>query len=223
MLFYLRKHFVFPISNWMENGLNFFISFVEAHRFIGYAILFVGMLLEGETILIGAGILIYLKAFDPFDTFMIAIPGVIIGDFLWYYLGMFLHKRYAENKMIIYAKKNILRLLPNFEQKPFWSIFVSKFIYGLNHSALIFSGFLKINLTLFAKAEILASIIWTIGNLILGYIMSYAAINVTHNIKFFGIIIISLVLAFIGTQRLIIYIARARASAQKQNGNKNSE
>lgn len=194
----------------MENGLNFFISFVEAHRFIGYAILFVGMLLEGETILIGAGILIYLKAFDPFDTFMIAISGVIVGDFLWYYLGMFLHKRYAENKMIVYAKKNILRLLPNFEQKPFWSIFASKFIYGLNHSALVFSGFLKINLTLFAKAEILASIMWTIGNLILGYMMSYAAINITHNIKFFGVIIVSLILVFIGVQRLITYLARLR-------------
>lgn len=201
----------------MENGLNFFISFVEAHRFIGYAILFVGMLLEGETILIGAGILVHLKAFDPFDTFMIALSGVFFGAFLWYYLGMFLHKRYAENKMLIYAKKNILRLLPNFEQKPFWSIFTSKFIYGLNHSALVFSGFLKINLALFAKAEIFASIIWTIGNLMLGYIVSYAAINITHNIKFFGIIIITLMLAFMGAQRLIAHIARVRVSAQKQN------
>ena len=128
----------------MENGLNFFISFVEAHRFIGYAILFVGMLLEGETILIGAGILVHLKAFDPFDTLVIAFSGVIIGDFLWYYLGMFLYNKYSEKKMVIYAKKNILRFLPNFEQKPFWSIFASKFIYGLNHSALVFSGFLKV-------------------------------------------------------------------------------
>ena len=89
----------------MENGLNFFISFVEAHRFIGYVILLVGMLLEGETILIGAGILVHLKALDPFDTFAIALSGVIMGDLLWYYFGVYLCSRYGNNKFIDYVKK----------------------------------------------------------------------------------------------------------------------
>lgn len=194
----------------MENGLNFFISFVEAHRFIGYALLFIGMLLEGEAILIGAGILVHLRAFDPIDTFLIALSGVIIGDFLWYALGTLLRNRYAEHKMVVYAKKKILRLLPNFERKPFWSIFVSKFIYGLNHSALVVSGFFRVNLMVFGKAEIIASVIWTTLILMFGYIMSYAAINITHDIKLFGITVVTLIFVFIGIQRLIARLVRVR-------------
>lgn len=192
----------------MENGLNFFISFVEAHRFLGYAILFIGMLLEGEMILIGAGILVHLKAFDPFDTFAIALSGVIMGDFLWYYLGAYFFDRYGKNKFIDYAKRNILRFFPNFEQKPFWSIFVSKFIYGMNHSMLILSGFARIKFLLFIKASIIASTIWTIVILTLGYSLSYTAINISNNIKIFGFTVALVILGFIALEHGIASFVR---------------
>lgn len=209
------------IKTKMENGLNFFISFVEAHRFIGYVILFAGMLLEGETILIGAGILVHLRAFDPLDTFFIALAGSFIGDFLWYYLGTFLFYRYSESKIINYAKRNILRIFPNFEYKPFWSIVISKFIYGANRSMLMLCGFSKVKLSLFAKAEVLASPVWIAISLTLGYILSYAALNITHRLKFFGIIVALAIVIFLAIEHFIL--VRARASAQKQSGSDTSQ
>ncbi|MBI5817201.1 MAG: VTT domain-containing protein [Candidatus Yonathbacteria bacterium] len=203
------------------HALGLFIAFVEAHRFIGYAILFVGMLLEGETLLLGAGILVHLKAFDPLDTFFIALAGSFIGDFLWYYLGMFLHRRYGENKIIHYAKRNILRVFPNFERKPFWSIVVSKFIYGTNRSMLVLCGFSKIKLSLFARAEVLASPVWIMISLVLGYVLSYAALNITHRLKIFGIIVALAIVTFLAIEHLIL--VRARASAQKQSGSGTSQ
>lgn len=192
----------------MDNALQLFISFVEAHRFIGYLLLFVGMLLEGETILIGAGILVHLKAFDPFDTFAIALSGVIMGDFLWYYVGTCLCDRYGKNKFTDYAKRKILRFFPNFEQKPFWSIFISKFIYGMNHSTLLLSGFARIKFLLFVKASIIASTIWTIVILILGYSLSYTAINISHNIKIFGFTVALVIFGFIALEHGIASFIR---------------
>lgn len=203
------------------HALQLFITFVEAHRFIGYAILFVGMLLEGETLLLGAGILIHLKAFDPLDTFFIALAGSFAGDFLWYFLGMFLYRYYSGSKIINYAKRNILRIFPNFEHKPFWSIVVSKFIYGTNRSMLVLCGFSKIKLSLFAKAEVLASPVWITISLVLGYVLSYAALNITHRLKIFGIIVALAIIAFLAAEHFIL--VRARTRAQKQNGSSHSQ
>jgi len=192
----------------MENGLNFFISFVEAHRFIGYVILLGGMLLEGETILIGAGILVHLKALDPFDTFAIALSGVIMGDLLWYYFGVYLCSRYGNNKFIDYVKKKILRFFPDFEQKPLLPVFISKFIYGMNHSTLVLSGFVRIKFLLFIEASITASTIWTIIILTLGYFLSYTAINISHNIKIFGFTIALVILGFIALEHGVASFVR---------------
>lgn len=196
----------------MDNALQLFITFVEAHRFLGYLILFIGMLLEGETILIGAGILVHLKAFDPFDTFAVALSGVIMGDFLWYYVGAYLCNRYGKNKFIEYAKRKILRFFPNFEQKPFWSIFISKFIYGMNHSTLILSGFARIKFLLFAEASIVASTIWTMVILTLGYSLSYTAINISHNIKIFGVTVALVIVGFIALEYGIASFVRYKKS-----------
>ncbi len=197
------------------HALQLFITFVEAHRFIGYAILFVGMLLEGETLLLGSGILIHLGAFDPLDTFFIALAGSFVGDLLWYFLGTFLYHRYSGSKIIHYAKRNILRVFPNFEYKPFWSIVVSKFIYGTNRSMLMLCGFSKIKLSLFAKAEVFAAPLWVVMTLILGSILSYAALNVTHRIRIFGIIVVSAIVIFLMVEHFIF--VRVRTTAQKQN------
>lgn len=186
------------------HALGLFITFVEAHRFIGYVILFMGMLLEGETLLLGAGILIHLRAFDPIDTFFIALAGSLIGDFLWYYLGVFLYRHYSESNVINFAKKNILRIFPNFEQKPFWSIVISKFIYGTNRSMLVMCGFSRIKFSLFAKAEILASPVWILVSIVLGYILSYAALNITHRLKIFGIIVAVGIITFLVVEHLLL-------------------
>lgn len=199
-----------------HHALRFFISFVEVHRFTGYLLLFIGMLLEGETFLLGSGILIHLGAFDPVDTYFIALPAALIGDFLWYSLGLFLQKRYPDNKVINYAKRTILRFIPHFEQKPFWSIVVSKFIYGTNRSALIFSGFLRINIWLFAKAEIFVTTIWVALSLTLGYILSYTATNITHNLKLFGLIAITLIILVIMGERFITSFLRSRSVEKNQ-------
>jgi membrane protein DedA with SNARE-associated domain len=194
-----------------HHGIRFFVSFVEVHRFAGYLLLFIGMLFEGETLLLGSGILIHLGAFDPLDTYFIAFAGALIGDFLWYYLGSFLRDRYPENRFINYVKRTILRFIPHFERKPFWSIVASKFIYGTNRSAIVFSGFLRINVWLFAKAELFVVTIWTMLTLMLGYALSYTAINITHNLKLFGLIVAALIIAVIAGERIITSFLRNRS------------
>lgn len=88
-----EKEFINIASNQLQMiTFDLIRSFAEAHRYLGYAILFFGMIVEGETFLMAYGILAHLKAFDWGDTFIIAFISVIISDIFWYHLGVFLKK-----------------------------------------------------------------------------------------------------------------------------------
>jgi len=196
----------------MENiTIEHIISFVEMHRFAGYFILFFAMLLEGEVILILAGMLSQLGAFDVGDVLWVAITGVLLGDALWYYIGSKLKDKGYTKKLIGHAERSVSFLLPNFKEKPFKSIFISKFIYGANHATLVVSGALKVPFVLFAKAEFFASIVWVVVFLTAGHFFGLAAIWVTHKATRFALIVALFVVAFILFQKLIAFYYESRA------------
>ena len=92
----------------MENlTIDRIIPFVESHRYLGYAILYCAMVIEGEIFLIIAGMLASLKAFDFGDAFFIALAGVLTGDCCWYYLGSELKNKNFAKHFIKQAGKTV--------------------------------------------------------------------------------------------------------------------
>jgi membrane protein DedA with SNARE-associated domain len=96
--------------------------------------------------------------------------------------------------------------MPHFKQKPFWSIFISKFIMGVNNIVIIFSGYQKIDFRKYLKAEFFSTIIWVPILLSVGYFFSYTAIHVSREIWRFSFIILVLVILFIVFDKLISWI-----------------
>lgn len=197
-----------------------FISFVEMHRYSGYLILFFAMVLEGEVFLILAGMLAQLKAFDIGDVLWISLAGVFAGDLLWYYLGFKLKDKVFAQKTIVHAERSVKFFLPHFKEKPFNSIFLSKFIYGANHATLVMSGVLKVPFILFVKAEFFASIVWVLVFLSAGHFFGLAAIWVTHKATRFALIVALFVVAFILLQKLIaLYYERREHQKLEEDRN----
>ena len=204
----------------MDNlTIEHILSFVEAHRYSGYFLLFLAMVLEGEVFLIIAGMLVHLKAFDVGDVFVIALVGVITGNILWYSLGTTLSEKRFAQPIIRRAHKAVFYFLPRFSEKPFKSIFFSKFIYGANRATILMSGVLKVKFPLFMKAEFSASIIWVILYATLGYFLGYAAIHLTHKAMYFALLIIAFVVGFILLRELSvrIYERYQRQKSEKNN------
>lgn len=187
----------------LEQSIDVFIQLVQDHRFWGYAILFVAMVLEGEIFLIAAGMLATLEAFDIGDVLWISFTGVILGNMMWYYLGAKLKDSGFSKRIIRWAERAIAFFLPQFRKKPFKSIFFSKFIYGANRATVIMSGVLHVPFRLFFKAEFLASILWVALYASVGYFFGFAAVNITHNASRFALIAVVFVVAFILIQKLI--------------------
>ncbi|MEK7558656.1 MAG: DedA family protein [Patescibacteria group bacterium] len=189
-------------------GFDSIISFFEFHIAAAYLVLFLMMVVEGETFLIIAGVLSHLGALKFHYVVGVAFIGVLIGDVLWYSLGMLLKREGLPNiflRMINTAERIVDKLLPNFKTKPINSLILAKFIYGTNHATLILAGLMKMNFWLFMKAEIIASVIWVLTFSTLGYFFGYAAIQLSHKVSVFLLLVLLFIVGFISIQRYISF------------------
>ena len=186
--------------------VKFLIHLVEHYQTLAYVLIFLGLIFEGEFTLISAGILIHLGALNLPLTVLLILVGSFVKTFYCYYLGKLIHEKWNHTKFLKYIEKRVYYFLPHFQQRPFWSIFISKFIMWLNFSVIVFSGYSKINLKTYFKAEILSTIIWAPLLLILGYFFSFAALNVSHEIWRFFLIILLFVIGFILLDKFISWL-----------------
>lgn len=183
--------------------VNLLIRLVEHHQILAYAILYLGLIFEGELFLISTGILTHLGALNFWFAFSFLLLGALSKTILGYKLGEFLCKKFNHHRFFKFIQKRVYNVLPGFRTRPFWSIFISKFIMGTNHFVIIFSGYEKIDYKKFLKAEISATAIWVPLLLSLGYFFSYTALHVSREIWKFLAVVFVLFVAFILFDKLI--------------------
>lgn len=186
--------------------VNFLKHLIEGHEVLAYALIFFGIVIEGEFIVICTGILIYLGVLDIYSIFVFIFLGGLGKTFLGYYIGVLVNKKWKDTRFVKYLEHRVSDVMPHFEQKPFWSIFISKFILGVNHVVIIFSGFKRVPLKTYLKAEFITTSIWAPGFLAIGYFFGYTALNISHEIWRFLLIVLVLVVSFIAFDRLIAWL-----------------
>lgn len=182
------------------------LAFVADHRNWGYVFLFFTMIFEGELILIIAGILSQMKAFNLFEAFFVAFLGVLAGDIFWYWVGHFLKKRYPNNKLILEIEKRVTKVLPGIVRNPFHVVFISKFIYGFNHSSIMILGFLKSEFWHFFRIQFFTSFLWCAIFITLGYFFGFAALSYSHKFNKVAILIIMFVVSVLIVERIIRWL-----------------
>jgi membrane-associated protein len=186
--------------------VNLLVSLVEHHQVLAYFIIFLGLIFEGEFIVISAGILAHLGALNFWFSLIFILLGGLSKTFLGYALGEFLYKKFNHHKVFKYLQKRVYNILPRFKIKPFWSIFISKFIMWANNIVIIFSGYEKIDYKKFLKAEISATLIWAPLLLSLGYFFSYTALHVSREIWKFSMVVLVLFIIFILFDKFVSWL-----------------
>ncbi|MFA5936346.1 MAG: hypothetical protein WC822_00535 [Candidatus Paceibacterota bacterium] len=176
---------------------------VGSHQVWAYLAIFLGLITEGEVVVITAGVLCYLGALNFWVSLVFILVGGLTKTFCGYYLGEFLYRKYNHHKFFIYLEKRVLFFMPRFQLKPFWSIFVSKFIMGVNNLVIIFSGYNKIRLKTFLKAELLSTIIWAPLLLSVGFFFSHTALSFSKEISKFSLAVFILLGIFLLFDKLV--------------------
>lgn len=197
------------------DALAIAINFIEEHRYLGYLVLFLGMIIEGEVVLMTGGILANLNAFSLESVFIVSFLGVLANDIIWYHIGAYLKNNHGRRNLLLRAERKVKTLLPGIEKNPAYAIFISKFIAGINHPTLVVLGFLKINFKYFMKLQILASLVWTLVFISLGFAFGHTAINVSRKIHEFIIAAILLMAAVMLLERGIRYVIKRNGSGVK--------
>ena len=183
--------------------VNLLINLVEHHQVLAYIIIFFGLIFEGELIVISTGILAHLGALNFWFSLFFILLGGLSKTFIGYALGEFLYKKFNHNRFFRYIQKQVYSILPRFKTKPFWSIFISKFIMWANNIVIIFSGYEKIDYKKFLKAEIIATLVWAPLLLSLGFFFSYTALHVSRDIWKFSMVVLILFIIFILFDKLV--------------------
>ncbi len=181
------------------------LHYLSEYRMIGYLILFIGMMIEGDILLFTAGFLTYHGYFDIGIVLIIIFSGVIIGDNLWYVLGEVI-------KCESFIARFINRLTDPFNEhlksKTARTIFISKFAYGLYRPILIKAGLLRLPFKQFIEGDLAASIIWIflIGGL--GYLSSASFLLIRHYLRYTEITLLLAIAIFILVSHIITKISK---------------
>ncbi len=178
------------------HSVQILTSVVEHHHVLAYGVLFLGLIFEGEATVIAAVVLSYIGALDFGVSLLFVLAGGMAKTFSFYYIGTLLEKKFKDSRIMRYIDKRAHYLMPRFEERPFWSIFISKFINGVNYIVIIFSGYKKINFRTYLKAEVFSTIIWAPLLLSLGYFFSQTALRGSRDIGRFSLVILLLLAAF---------------------------
>jgi membrane protein DedA with SNARE-associated domain len=188
-------------------SISYLKHFATVHAELAYALIVLGVVLEGEIAVIVAGIFAHLGALNIYFAFLATILGGGIKSVLGYSFGYYLQKHHSHNNVLLKTENRINYFLPNFLKRPFLSLFLSRFlILGMYWFALIYAGYKKINLRTFVKAEASSLMSWSVVMLSLGYFFSYTALSISRDVrKFLGIILLFFIMFFI-LEKVIAFI-----------------
>jgi len=186
--------------------VNFLTHVLENYQVLIYLFIFLGLIIEGEFTLISIGILLHLGALNLYLILLFVILGLLSKTILGYHLGILIHNRWNHTRFLKHIENRVSSVMPHFKQKPFWSIFISKFILGVNNIVIIFSGYHRVDVRKYFKAEFCSTIIWVPALILIGYIFSITAIAISREIWRFSFIILVLIILFIALDKLISWI-----------------
>ena len=187
--------------------LGYIRHFVGLHDHLAYLFIILGVILEGEIVVILAGIFSSLGSLNIFISFIATMIGGGTKSVIGYVFGYYLQEHHSGLSIIRQAERRIHYFLPRYKEKPFWSIFLSRFlILGLHWFSIIFAGYKKVKVRTYAEAELASLLVWSISVLALGFLFSSTALNISRDIRNFIGIIFLFFIAFFILERIVAFV-----------------
>jgi membrane protein DedA with SNARE-associated domain len=186
----------------------------------GYAALFIGTFLEGETILIIAGIAAHTGLLNLWGCIFWAFLGSMSGDQLYFYIG-----RYKGDWLL--ARKpawrgRIEKALRKLEHHANWLLLTFRFMYGLRNVITLAVGISRIPIWRFAVLNAIGAMVWAISFGAGGYLFGEALVNVVEDVKRYQLEVLGGV-CLVALAIWLIRLLRRRKAARKASAGQSSQ
>ncbi|MFH0852438.1 MAG: VTT domain-containing protein [bacterium] len=184
---------------------KFLYSFLSFPYYIIYAVIFFLMVFLGEEALLIIGALTHFGVIDFWDAFFFAFLGTIAGDIFWFKIG----GRYGENFILKYGKwffitpERFQRIEGMINKNSGIFVFLSKFMYNLNHISLVAAGAIKFPFKKFIRLQVFISLIWVFAFMWLGHAFAYNLAKLKHDVTLFTILVLVVFVGFILIEKFI--------------------
>lgn len=161
----------------MHHTLLFYLTL---WRPLGYGIVFLGMIFEGDAILFTAAFLARERFFSLHTTVVVVLVGVLVGDLFWFQLGMLADRSFPRVRQ--WVMRIAAPLDSQLQDRPFHYFLLSKFIF-IGHGVLARAGMVKMHMRTFIRADFPATILWVITVGALGYFSSISLAFLRHYLR----------------------------------------
>ena len=157
------------------------IEFFTTHGpWLAYVILFLGSLVEGESIVLTASFLAYTGFLSLPKVMTIAFVATLFADQTLFYVGRFygpgLLERYPKLKE---KSKRVFALLHKYNT-PF--ILGFRFVYGIRTASPLIIGAAGVDISRFTILNFCAAVIWTVISCLGGYFLGYLFADVIEDV-----------------------------------------
>ena len=171
----------------------------------GLWIVFVGMMVEGTTVILLSGVFCHMGILPLEQTIVVSIVGAVIGDQAWFYMG----HHYAQKILSKFPSlnKQVTKITPSIHSKANWFAIGSRFVYG---GAVIFPLALGVHHYSRKKFTILDLLGVTFASMIgvsIGYFLSDSVAKISGDINSVEhlvllLIIVTVVIKFYKSKRV---------------------
>lgn len=163
----------------------------------GYLVLFFGCLLEGETVVLLAGIAVHQGILTFWNAVLTAMAGGILGDQILFLVGYF--SREKVQKYVEKHKDKIEKVNRFIIHRPLLSVMGVRFMYGFRIIGPIIIGASRLNPIKFFLINVFSAFVWALIFSTLGYFAGELFIKWMHHlhdhVKFLIWIVAALVIA----------------------------
>jgi membrane protein DedA with SNARE-associated domain len=171
-------------------------------RSLGYAVVFMGMIFEGDIVLFTSSFLAHQGFFDIGDLAFFVLAGVFIGDSLWYLAGRLIDNHLSGNSRLSLVNRWMAKMAVPLDTRllnyPFRTILISKFFYGFHHALLTRLGTLRFSWKRFIKIDFISNLLWAFVVGGLGYFSGAAFFASKHYLRLAEIgLLLALILFFV--------------------------
>lgn len=197
------------------------IHYLTTWKTVAYFLIFIGMYIEGETVLFAISFLVVKGVFNPVLAGLVCFSGVITGDLFWYFVGTKIVG--SDNFLLKWADKLSRPFDKQILKRPARMIFISKFTYGLHHALIIKTGMLKIGVKKFLKIDLIASAIWIfiIGAIGFSFVASFHIIK--RYLKYAELAFLLILLLMLCSEHILAVISKRELGEGNCNGQNGEE
>ena len=178
----------------------------------GYLAVFVGTILEGETILVAAGFFASRAYLDLTTVTIVAFAGAYTGHVFWFWLG----RRHGVRLLDRFPRmgRHLGRGIRVFERYGAGAVMVTQWLYGLRITCSVVIGMSRIPVAKFLLYQALSCALWvaaiTLGGFYFGHLLETILGRVAHLEKY-GLAIIVLI-------GLAVWLRHRRREREQEQG-----